>query len=135
MCESCGTELRPNSKFCDECGAAVATATTPAEYKQVTILFADVARSMDIAAAVDIERLRDIMTELVQRCCGGGAAATAGTVEYTGNRVMAIFGAQLRWRITPFEAVLRPWRFRRRRTGWRPRCSAAMAWHCGCGWV
>jgi adenylate cyclase len=39
---SCGTELPPNSKFCNECGAAVATAATPAEYKQVTVLFADV---------------------------------------------------------------------------------------------
>jgi hypothetical protein len=60
VCGSCSTELPPNSKFCNECGAAVATATTPADYKQVTVLFADVVRSMDIAAAVDMERLRDI---------------------------------------------------------------------------
>jgi zinc-ribbon domain len=60
VCGSCGTELPPNSKFCNECGALVAIATTPAEYKQVTVLFADVVRSMDIAAAVDMERLRDI---------------------------------------------------------------------------
>jgi adenylate cyclase len=52
VCGSCGTELPPNSKFCNECGAAVATATTPAEYKQVTVLFADVVHSMDIAATV-----------------------------------------------------------------------------------
>ena len=65
VCGSCGTELPPNSKFCNECGAAVATATTPAEYKQVTVLFADVVHSMDIAAAVGAERLREIMTELV----------------------------------------------------------------------
>jgi adenylate cyclase len=63
VCGSCGTELPPNSKFCNECGAAVATATTPAEYKQVTVLFADVVRSMDIAAAVDMERLRDIQSQ------------------------------------------------------------------------
>jgi zinc-ribbon domain len=60
VCGSCGTALPPNSKFCNECGAAVAIATTPAEYKQVTVLFADVVHSMDIAAAVDMERLRDI---------------------------------------------------------------------------
>ena len=36
-----------------------------AEYKQVTVLFADVVGSMDIAAAVGPERLREIMTELV----------------------------------------------------------------------
>ncbi len=45
VCRSCGTELPPNSKFCNECGAPVATATTPAEYKQVTVLFADVVHS------------------------------------------------------------------------------------------
>ena len=65
VCGSCGAELPPNSKFCNECGAAVATAAKPAEYKQVTILFADVVQSMDIAAALGAERLREIMTELV----------------------------------------------------------------------
>ena len=67
VCGSCGTELPPNSKFCNECGAPVATATTPAEYKQVTVLFADVVRSMDIAAALDMERLREVMTDLLER--------------------------------------------------------------------
>ena len=64
------------------------------EYKQVTVLFADVVRSMDIAAAVDVERLREIMTELVER----SAAAVrryGGTVEYNGDGVMAIFGAPM----------------------------------------
>jgi class 3 adenylate cyclase len=38
-----------------------------AEYKQVTVLFADVVHSMDIAAALDIERLREVMTDLLER--------------------------------------------------------------------
>jgi hypothetical protein len=33
--------LPPKSELCNECGAAVAAATTPAEYKQATVLFAD----------------------------------------------------------------------------------------------
>ena len=45
--------------FCSECGAPTVT-PTPAEYKQVTVLFADVVHSMDIAAAVGAERLREI---------------------------------------------------------------------------
>ena len=40
-CGSCGTELPPNSKFCNECGAPVVQAPQSAEYKQVTVLFAD----------------------------------------------------------------------------------------------
>jgi adenylate cyclase len=47
----CGTELLPNSKFCNECGAPVTQVSRAAEYKQVTVLFADVVHSMDIAAA------------------------------------------------------------------------------------
>ncbi|HME79433.1 MAG TPA: zinc ribbon domain-containing protein, partial [Mycobacterium sp.] len=57
-CGSCGTRLRNNARFCDACGAPTAPSGDTAEYKQVTVLFADVVRSMDIAAAVDIERLR-----------------------------------------------------------------------------
>ena len=51
-CGSCGTGLRENAKFCDECGAPIAISVDAAEYKQVTVLFADVVRSMGIAAAV-----------------------------------------------------------------------------------
>ena len=79
FCGSCGTELPPNSKFCNECGTPLTQATRPAEYKQVTVLFADVVRSMDIAAAVDLERLREIMTELVGAVGGGGAPLRGGT--------------------------------------------------------
>jgi class 3 adenylate cyclase len=59
----------------------------------VTVLFADVVHSMDIAAAVGAERLHEIMTELVSR-----AAAVVkrygGTVDkFTGDAIMAMFGA------------------------------------------
>ena len=92
-CGSCGTELNEKAKFCSECGAAVATATTPAEYKQVTVLFADVAQSMDIAAAVGAERLREIMTELVDRA-SAVVQRYGGTVDkFTGDGIMAVFGA------------------------------------------
>jgi adenylate cyclase len=46
-CGSCGTKLNETAKFCGECGAAVSTVKKHAEYKQVTVLFADVVRSMD----------------------------------------------------------------------------------------
>jgi class 3 adenylate cyclase len=92
-CGSCGTGLGDNAKFCDECGAPTAVSGEAAEYKQVTVLFADVVRSMDIAAALDIERLRDIMTELVERSAAVARRYGAGSVEYTGDGVMAIFGA------------------------------------------
>jgi adenylate cyclase len=93
VCGSCGAVLRAGDKFCHECAAPVVAAAKPAEYKQVTVLFADVVHSMDIAAAVGAERLREIMADLVNR-----AAAVVqrygGTVDkFTGDGIMAVFGA------------------------------------------
>jgi class 3 adenylate cyclase len=92
-CGSCGTELPPNSRFCNECGAPVTPVNRSAEYKQVTVLFADVVHSMDIAAAVGAERLREIMTELVNRS-STVVKRYGGTVDkFTGDGIMAVFGA------------------------------------------
>jgi class 3 adenylate cyclase len=92
-CGSCGTELPPNSKFCSECGTPVTQAARSAEYKQVTVLFADVVHSMDIAASVGAERLREIMTELVERFAAA-VKRYGGTVDkFTGDGIMAVFGA------------------------------------------
>ena len=104
-CASCGTGLRENAKFCDECGAPTAVSVDAAEYKQVTVLFADVVRSMDIAAAVDVERLREIMTELVERSAAV-VQRYGGTVEYTGDGVMALFGAPVALEDHAFRACL-----------------------------
>jgi class 3 adenylate cyclase len=94
-CAACGSELPPNSKFCNECGAPVSAGAEHAEYKQVTVLFADVVHSMDIAAAVGAERLREIMTELVNRA-SAIVQRYGGTVDkFTGDGIMAVFGAPM----------------------------------------
>ena len=64
-CRTCGTEPLENARFCHGCGSPVDDGDARAEYKQVTVLFADVVRSMDVASAVGAERLREIMAELV----------------------------------------------------------------------
>ena len=45
-CGSCGAELRVGDKFCHECAAPIVAAAKSAEYKQVTLLFADVVHSI-----------------------------------------------------------------------------------------
>ena len=93
VCGSCGAELRAGDKFCHGCGSPVAEPDTHAEYKQVTVLFADVVHSMDIAAAVGAERLREIMAELVDRSAAV-VQRYGGTVDkFTGDGIMAVFGA------------------------------------------
>ncbi len=106
VCGSCGTGLRENAKFCDECGAPTAVSGDTTNYKQVTVLFADVVRSMDIAATVDMERLREIMTDLVERCAAVVQRYGGGTVEYTGDGVMALFGAPIALEDHAFRACL-----------------------------
>ena len=40
-CRRCGAEPREDARFCDACGSPIGDGQ-PAEYKQVTVLFADV---------------------------------------------------------------------------------------------
>jgi class 3 adenylate cyclase len=76
-----------------------------AEYKQVTVLFADVVHSMDIAAALDIERLREVMTDLLERSAAV-LRRYGGTVEYNGDGVMALFGAPIAFEDHAFRGCL-----------------------------
>jgi adenylate cyclase len=91
FCGSCGAQSSPTAKFCGECGTRLTQATQSAEYKQVTVLFADVVHWMDIAAAVGAERLREIMAELVNRAAVV-VQRHGGTVDkFTGDGIMAVF--------------------------------------------
>src|ERR1700683_828202 len=92
-CRTCGTEPRQGARFCDGCGAPVAAHDTHAEFKQVTVLFADVVHSMDIAAAVGAERLREIMAELADRCAAVVQRYGSTVAQWTGDGIMAVFGA------------------------------------------
>ena len=105
-CESCGTELSAKAKFCGECGTRLTRATQAPEYKQVTVLFADVVRSMDIAVLLDIERFREVMTELVERSAAVVQRYGGGSVEYTGDGIMAVFGAPVALEDHAFRACL-----------------------------
>ena len=94
-CRTCGTEPLEHARFCHGCGSPVNDADTHAEYKQVTVLFADVVHSMDIAAAVGAERLREIMTDVADRCAAV-VERYGGTVDkFTGDGIMAVFGAPM----------------------------------------
>ena len=83
-----------------EAPASVATtrsaelkATQSAELKQVTVLVASVVDSMELAAALGVERFHQIMVELVERCAAVvqryGGVVDKGTDE----GIMAVFGA------------------------------------------
>jgi adenylate cyclase len=105
-CTSCGTAPREAARFCDACGAPIANPPTSAEYKQVTVLFADVVRSMELAATLDPERLRDIMSAVFNRSALV-VQRYGGTVDkFTGDGIMALFGAPVALEDHAFRACL-----------------------------
>jgi adenylate cyclase len=105
-CRACGLELREGARYCDGCGAPATGEYEPAEYKQVTILFADVVRSMDIAARVGPERLREIMSALVSRSAEVIERNGGILNNYTGDGLMALFGAPVALEDHTFRACL-----------------------------
>jgi class 3 adenylate cyclase/tetratricopeptide (TPR) repeat protein len=115
-CPSCEHENPEGSRFCNECGTALDTADgdrrTPApshlvekmrtggralegERKQVTVLFADVMGSMELSEQTDPERWRAIMDRFFA-ILSDGVHRFEGTVDkFTGDGIMALFGAPI----------------------------------------
>jgi len=118
ICPSCGNENPAGARFCNECGAPLTAPTiareprayTPrhlvekilasrsalrGERKLVTVLFADVARSMELAERVDPEEWHRLLDRLF-RILTGGVHRYEGTInQYTGDGIMALFGAPI----------------------------------------
>ncbi len=117
-CPSCRHENPAGARFCNDCGARLgAPATTPeprsytprhlvekilasrsaleGERKPVTVLFADVARSMELAERVDPEEWHRLLDRLF-RVLANGVHRYEGTInQYTGDGIMALFGAPI----------------------------------------
>ena len=118
ICPSCGHENPEAASFCNRCGSRVSApaadpeprAYTPrhlvdkilaggraleGERKPVTVLFADVARSMELAERVDLEEWHRLLDRLF-RVLTDGVHRYEGTInQYTGDGVMALFGAPI----------------------------------------
>ena len=134
-CGFCGAQSSPTAKFCSECGTPVTSATRSAEYKQVTVLFADVVRSMDIAAAVGPERLREIMADLLDRSSAAVKRYGGTLSQFTGDGIMAVFGAPITLEDHAVRACLAALGVQEEASGLPTRSNAATARICGCGSV
>jgi class 3 adenylate cyclase/tetratricopeptide (TPR) repeat protein len=118
-CAACGHANRAHAKFCEECGAALTApsaappdprAYTPrhlieriltsraalqGERKPVTVLFVDVQGSMALAERVDPEEWHAIMNQFFTILSEGVHRFEGSVNQYTGDGVMALFGAPL----------------------------------------
>ena len=90
-CDRCGFPLPDEARFCPNCGAPV---EEPAalERKLVTVLFADLADSTQLAAALDDERFREVMTEFYRMASKQLASMRGRAEKFVGDAVMAVFG-------------------------------------------
>jgi class 3 adenylate cyclase/tetratricopeptide (TPR) repeat protein len=120
-CPSCGFENPAGFKFCGECASPLAGGREPSadrhprdytpkhlaekilqsksalegERKQVTVLFADVKGSMELAEGIDPEEWHRILDRFFQ-ILADGVHRFEGTVnQYTGDGIMALFGAPI----------------------------------------
>ena len=120
-CAACGAGSRPGARFCRKCraplaaspgrpGAGAPLSYTPrhlaeriltsrtaleGERKQVTVLFADVKGSMELAEQLDPEEWHKILDRFFQ-ILTEGVHRFEGTVnQYTGDGIMALFGAPI----------------------------------------
>ncbi len=100
----------------------------------MTVLFADVVASMDLAAAVGEERLREVMAELVCRATAVVARYGGIVDKFTGDGIMALFGAPVALEDHAFRACVAALGIQEevRKTGARRR-RPATASSCPCG--
>ena len=118
-CQSCGTELPADARFCLECGSPTAAAAVAArgplaytpkhlvekilhsksalegERKQVTVLFADVQGSMELQEEIDPEEWHRTMDGFFQILADGVHRFEGRINQYTGDGIMALFGAPI----------------------------------------
>jgi class 3 adenylate cyclase len=88
---------------------------------------------MDIAAAVGAERLREIMADLADRCAAVVQRYGGRVDKFTGDGIMAVFGAPVALEDHAVRACLAALGIQEERSGSPSRSSTVTASTCGCG--
>lgn len=85
--------MAEGARFCARCGATLSVLVpTPAERRQLTVLFCDLVDSTALSVRLDPEDLREVM-RAYQKYVGETVARFGGSVtQYTGDGVMVYFG-------------------------------------------
>ena len=123
QCGACGATLRPESRFCGTCGARVGTEVSPpaptaaapvsytpkhlaekilksrsaleGERRQVSVLFADMAGFTSLAEKLDPEEVHRVINACFELITAEVHRFEGTINQYTGDGVMALFGAPI----------------------------------------
>jgi len=112
-CAACGTVYEKGSKFCDECGYSLAQEsesiktelTSDGERKHVTVLFSDLSGYTTVSEKLDPEEVKEITRRIFGEVSKIIAKYDGFVEKYTGDAVMAIFGAKRSHEDDPVRAV------------------------------
>jgi class 3 adenylate cyclase/tetratricopeptide (TPR) repeat protein len=130
-CTNCGTQLPAGAKFCFECATPVSAPGTPprltspeaytpkhladkilksrsaleGERRQVTVLFADLAGFTSLAEKLDPEQVHAIIDRFFELVTAEVHRFEGTINQYTGDGVMALFGAPIAHEDGPRRAV------------------------------
>ena len=114
QCAECGHRASERARFCERCGAALTPSAAPlrapsalearileqrtgieGERKQVTVMYTDIVGSMALTHALDAERWGLVLDRFLA-IAAGAVHAFEGTVnQFTGDGLLAVFGAPL----------------------------------------
>jgi class 3 adenylate cyclase/tetratricopeptide (TPR) repeat protein len=93
-CPRCGEPLPAKANFCPNCGAPVAVPAA-SERRTVSVVFVDMANSTQLAASLDPERFREVLTAF-HGMVSEEAAWLGGVAEgFIGDAVLVVFGIPL----------------------------------------
>lgn len=120
-CAACGVALRPDARFCDACGTMVDSSSptplpppsssakvpraTEGERRTVTVLFADAVGHTTISESLDEEEVYNLMQGCFARMQTAVERYGGSVNQFTGDGVLALFGAPIAHEDSPRRAV------------------------------
>ena len=118
-CPECGAELRPEARFCDACGAALKPAATQGpsssasrqsmhegERRVVSVLFADAVGHTPLSERLDEEEVYNLMQGCFARMQESVERYGGTVIQYTGDGILALFGAPVAYEDSARRAVM-----------------------------
>ena len=90
-CRRCGEPVPTGANFCPNCGAPVSVPEA-SERRVVTVVFADLAGSTELAARLDPERFRDVLAAFHGMVTDEITALGGRAEGFIGDSVLGVFG-------------------------------------------
>lgn len=130
-CGECGWDVSEQARFCERCGTTLSADVPPrpavgypdgrsgleGERKQVTVMFVDIVRSMELTRALGIERWGSVLDRFLA-IANQSIEKFGGSVnQFHGDGLLAVFGAPLAYEDHAHRACLAALDLRRQLTG------------------